>query len=42
MPEAPISPNLFLERLTLVNKIEKQTAIEVGQVILVSKMQMHC
>ena len=42
MLEAPTSPNLFLERLTLVNKIEKRTALEVGRVISVGKMQMHC
>ena len=41
MLEAPTSPNLFLERLTLVNKIEKQPAVEVGRVISVGKMQMH-
>ena len=41
MPEAPNSPNLFRERLTLVNKSEKRTALEVGRVISVGKMQMH-
>ena len=42
MLEAPISPNLFLERLTSINKIEKRTAVGIGQVISVGKMQMYC
>ena len=41
MPEAHISPNLFLERHTPVNKIEKGTAVGIGRVIPVGKMQMH-
>ena len=42
MLEASTSPNHFLERLTLVNKIEERTVVEVGRVISVGKMQMHC
>ena len=30
IPEARILPNLFLERLTPVNKIKKRTAVGVG------------
>ena len=41
MPEAPISPKLFLERITPVNKIEKQTVVGIGRVISVDKMQIH-
>ena len=42
MPQVPISPKLSLERLTLVNKIEKWTAVGIGHKILVGKMQISC
>ena len=36
-----MSANLSLKRLNTVNKIEKQTVVEIGQVISVGKLQMH-